>query len=133
MRRALLPLAAALLLALGSVSTVQAARPQGTIATPAAACRALVAFDAGGYTSFESCMATINADIAAYRFPANPDDPNSPLLNLSQNCRVLEQEFGVSYPYFFDEPEGWPFSEFTAMNHRQCQIAIYSYHRFVGL
>lgn len=142
MRRTILTMTAAALLALTLAGPVQASAPIQPIATPAAACQALVQFGAGGYASFRDCMAQINADISAYRFPANPEDPTSPLLNLSQNCAMLEQGFvdpstgelfQVTYPFFFAEPEGWPFPQFTGMNHRQCQIAIFTYHKLVGL
>lgn len=141
-RRTALALASALLLVGTLAGTAQAAKPIQPIATPAAACRALVQVGVAGYDSFADCMTTINADVAAYRFPANPADPSSPLLSLSQNCSMLEQGFvdpatgelfRVTYPFFFDEPDGWPFPEFTGMNHRQCQYAIFSYHKFVGL
>ena len=142
MRRIKLALAAATLLAISAAGAANAAAPIQPIATPAAACRALIEVGAGGYSSFQDCMAQINADVRDYRFPANPEDPSSPLLSLSQNCRMLEQGFvdpatgqlfQVTYPFFFAEPPGWPFPQFTGMNHRQCQIAIFSYHKFVGL
>ena len=68
-------------------------------------------------------MRHINADIRDYRFPANPEDPNSPLLTLSQNCAMLEagfpdpitgELFQVAYPFFFVEGPFWaPFPEFA--------------------
>ena len=143
MRRTILALTAAAALAVSVVGAASAAAPIKPIATPANACTALVQFDAGGYSSFKDCMRHINADVRAYRFPANPEDPNSPLLTLSQNCAMLEagftdpstgETFQVTYPFFFDEPPFWaPFPEFTGMNHRQCQIAIFTYHKLVGL
>ena len=142
MRRTILVLAAAAALALSVVGPASAAAPIKPIATPANACEALVQFGAGGYTSFQDCMLHINADIRDYRFPADPGDPNSPLLTLSQNCAMLEagfpdpitgELFQVTYPFFFGEPPDWPFPEFTGMNHRQCQIAIFTYHKLVGL
>jgi hypothetical protein len=141
-RRLTLILAAAAVLALGTASTASAAAPTKPIATPAQICRDLVQFGAGGYDSFQDCMRQINGDVRDYRFPANPEDPTSPLLSLSQNCAALEAgitdpvtgEFlQVTYPFYFAEPPGWPFPQYTGMNHRQCQLAIYAYHRFVGL
>lgn len=142
MRRTILVLAAAAAMALSVAAPASAAAPIQPIATPANACEALVEFGAGGYASFEDCMRHINADIRDYRFPANPADPNSPLLTLSQNCAMLEagfvdpstgETFQVTYPFYFAEPDPWPFPEFTGMNHRQCQIAIFTYHKLVGL
>lgn len=141
MRRLTLILAAAAILALGTASTASAAAPTKPIATPSQVCRDLVQFQAGGYTSFQDCMSQINEDIAAYRFPLDPSDPNSPLLSLSQNCAGLEAgvtdpvtgEFlQVTYPFYFAEPPGWPFPQYTGMNHQQCQNAIFAYHQFVG-
>jgi hypothetical protein len=142
-RRTLLSLAAALMLVVGTVGAAQAAEgPKRLLGNPSTACRVLVQYQAGGYTSFEDCMETINQDIAAYRFPANPEDPSSPLLSLSENCAMLEagftdpstgETFQVTYPFFFDEPPFWPFPELTAYNHRQCVVTIYTYHTLASL
>ena len=126
MKRFILGAAAALTLALPA--TAMAAPPDRTLATPNTACRTLVRYEAGGYTSFADCMRNLMRDIRDFRFPANPEDPSSPLLSLAENCAFLEQEFGVSYPFTFEEGPEWPFPVLTAQNSKQCEITIFTYH-----
>lgn len=145
MKRIMFITAAAILLAFASVGAVQAAKPTRILATPSMACSIMVQYHAGGYQSFGDCMGQVNEDIANYRFPDNPFDPNSPLLSLSQRCTQFEEGiydpqaggfFQITYPFFFGEggPEaGWPFPELTAQNHRQCGITLYTYHTLASL
>lgn len=139
MRRTLLPLAAALVLTLGSAGAASAAAPTRVLATPAQACRTLAAFHVGAYTSFETCMDTINADIAAYRFPS---DDGSTLLSLDQRCAEFEagltdpetgETLVITYPFTFEEGPQWPFPVLTANNHRQCEVTLYTYHALASL
>jgi len=144
-KRILLTTAATILLVFASVGVAQAAEPSRILATPSTACSILVEWHAGGYQSFGDCMAHINRDVANYRFPDNPEDPNSPLLSLSQRCSQFEEgiydpEAGglvqITYPFFFTEggaAAGWPFPELTAQNHRQCEITLYTYHTLVTI
>jgi hypothetical protein len=46
------------------------------------------------------------------------------------------QFFQISYPFFFDEggpAAGWPFPEFTAQNHVQCENTLFAYHTLVTI
>jgi hypothetical protein len=108
---------------------------------PANVCRALVQIRPDLYASFGECVGGLNRDIAAFRAPANPVDPSSPLISISEQCTLLEQGIfvpplgrfvQVTYPFFFEEPPGWPFPEYTAQNNRQCEITLFAYHMFVG-
>lgn len=121
MKRFLLGAAAALSLALPA--TAMAAPPDRTLATPNTACRALVEWEAGGYTGFADCMRKLMHDVRSYQFPANPEDPNSPLIGLAENCAALEagftdpetgELFQVTYPFTFAEGPDWPFPVLTA-------------------
>ncbi len=145
MKRTLVTLSAAMLLLFATVGVAQAAGPSKDIATPSRSCAILAQYGAGGYTSFADCMANINHDIRTYRFPADPEDPSSPIIGLDQRCADLEAGFydpvsgmtlAVTYPFFFDEggaAAGWPFPELTAHNHHQCEITLFTYHKLVGL
>jgi hypothetical protein len=144
-KRTLVILSAAALLLFASVGIAQAAGPKKDIGTPSRSCAILAEYHAGGYTSFQDCMRTINQDLAAYRFPADPTDPSSPLMNLDQRCTELENgvfdpqagmTISISYPFFFGEggpAAGWPFPELTGYNHHQCEIILFTYHKLVGL
>jgi hypothetical protein len=109
------------------------------LATPSAVCSTLVEWGAGGYTSFGNGMGRINKDVAAYRFP---DDETGELISLSERCTQFEEGvydpvamefFQISYPFFFKEPPGWPFPEFTAQNHVQCETTLFAYHTHVTI
>ena len=119
----------------GVAGSAEAAKPDRLLATPANACRALVEIRPDLYPDFGRCVGQLNRELREYRWPL---DPNT---SLSERCRQLEQgvfvpplqQFvTVTYPFFFGEPAGWPFPEFTAQNHKQCQITLLAYHRFVG-
>lgn len=137
----MLPITVAAIALAASTGTASAASPKRILATPAQACKTMVAYDAGGYAGYGDCMGRLNKDVAAYRFPA---DDGSGLLSLDQRCAQFEQgitdpESGevlrVTYPFFFTEggPQaGWPFPEFTAQNHRQCEITLFTYHTLAG-
>lgn len=140
MKRVLLPLAAALLLAFASVGTASAAPPVRETATPSNACAIMVQFKVGGYASFADCMRNLHADMAAYRFPS--DDPNGGLLTLSQRCSELEAGvfdpvenvvLKVTYPFVFTEFPGWPFPTLTGYNHQQCEYTLFTYHSLAVL
>ncbi len=133
MKRALLVAVATIALGVTS-GTAQAKKPDRTLATPSAVCRALVANHAGGYASFGKCMGRLNKDIKAFRFPA---DDGSGLISLSQRCTLFEQGqtdpetgefFKITYPFFFAEDPGWPFPQYTARNHKQCERTLFAYH-----
>jgi hypothetical protein len=137
MKRIALVATASIVLGLAA-GVASAGNPHRVLATPAEVCKTLIAFEAGGYASFGDCMAQLRGDVAALRFPADPTNPASPLIALDEHCTRLEQGLfdpilgeivQVTYPFFFDEPPGWPFPEFTAQNHNQCILAIYAYHR----
>jgi hypothetical protein len=143
-KRTLVTLSAAMLLLFATVGVGQAAGPKNDIATPSRACAILTEYDAGGYSSFADCMANINQDMMAYRFPADPSNPSSPLIGLDQRCTDLEVGFydpesgltlAVTYPFFFTEggAPGWPFPELWGYNHHQCEITLFTYHKLVGL
>ncbi len=116
--------------------TATAAKPgPGPIATPASVCRTLSAW--GAYSSFSSCMSTINQDVRSY---TNTDDAGN-VINLDQRCSQLEQGFtdptgqtfpGITYPFYFGEPDGFPLTQFTAANHHQCELTLYAYHFAFG-
>jgi hypothetical protein len=123
-----------------SLSTAATAKPDRLLATPANVCQALVDIRPDLYSSFGQCAGRLNRDVAAYRFPDNPEDPNSPLLSLSERCAQFEQgltdpetgeEFKLTYPFFF--VEGWELPEYWAQNRNQCENTLYAYHRFVGI
>jgi hypothetical protein len=112
-----------------------AAKPgPGPIATPASVCRVLA--DWGAYPSFTTCMARINQDVQSYM----SEDEQGNLINLDQRCTELEQgitdpsgEFlQVTYPFYFEEPPGFPLTQFTAVNHHQCELTLYAYHFAFG-
>ena len=140
MKRMLSITVAAIALA-ATATPASAASPKRTLATPAEACKTMVAFDAGGYAGFGECMGRLNKDVGAYRSLA---DDGSGLISLDQRCTQFEQGvtdpesgevFRLTYPFFFGEggPEaGWPFPEFTAQNHRQCEITLFTYHTLAG-
>lgn len=138
MKRILVTLSAAALLLFASVGAAQAAGPKKDIATPSRSCAILVQYGAGGYSSFRDCMANINRDVAALRFP---DDATGVLIGLDQRCTQLEDGlydpvahmfFAISYPFFFGEPPGFPIPQLTAHNHHQCEITLFTYHYFFG-
>jgi hypothetical protein len=103
-----------------------AAKPHRVLATPKAACQQLVAV--GTYPSFRNCMATINQDVASFRYF---DEEVGALLSLDERCAAFEATF-LTYPFYFDEGPDWPFTTFTARNHRQCMFALYTYHSLFG-
>lgn len=129
--------AAAVMAVVGSAQ----AKPDRLLATPANVCRDIVDIRPALYSSYGECVGNLNRDVAAFLFPANPADPNSPLISIDEQCKRLEegifvpplgQFITVTYPFFFEEPPGWPFPEYWAMNHGQCENTLYAYHRFVG-
>lgn len=142
MKRTLLAVTSALLLAFVATGAAQAATPSRTLATPSTACSIMVTYGVGGYSSFGNCMGNLNRDVEAYRFPDDPQDPNSATLSLSQRCTQFEEGIfdpaagglvQISYPFFFAEFPGWPFPELTAQNHRQCEITLFTYHTLASL
>jgi len=119
---------------IASVGTAHAA-PARLLATPANVCRDIVNIRTDLYSSYGECVGRLNRDVAAFR------DPTTPLITIDEQCTRLEeglfvpplgQFITVTYPFFFDEPAGWPFPEYWAMNHGQCENTLYAYHRFVG-
>jgi hypothetical protein len=123
--------AAAVMAAVGSAQ----AEPDRLLATPANVCRDIVDIRPGLYSSFGECVGSLNRDVATFVFP--PD----PLTSIDEQCTRLEQGLfvpplgqfvTVTYPFFFEEPPDWPFPEYWAMNHNQCENTLYAYHRFVG-
>lgn len=111
------------------------AKPGRLLATPANVCRDIVNIRPDLYSSYGECVGRLNRDVAAFR------DPTTPLISIDEQCTRLEeglfvpplgQFITVTYPFFFDEPPGWPFPEYWAMNHGQCENTLYAYHRFVG-
>ena len=141
MRRITLVAVAAMILTAG-LSATATATPDRLLATPANVCTALVEIRPDLYASFGGCVGRLNRDVAAYRFPDNPEDPNSRLLSLSERCMQFEEGvfdpevgefFSITYPFFFGEPAGWPFPEYWAQNRNQCENTLYAYHRFVGI
>ena len=141
MRKLMLVVAAATIALTAGLGTAQAAKPDRLLATPANVCRDIVNIRPDLYSSYGDCVGNLNRDVAAFRFPANPGDPNSPLISIDEQCTRLEegvfvpplgQFITVTYPFFFFEPPPWPFPEYWAMNHGQCENTLYAYHRFVG-
>lgn len=123
MKRLLVTLVAATAL-LASAVAANAAKPgPGPIATPASACGALLSYGYGGFASFGDCMTDFNALLQAYR----SEGDTGATINLDQRCAELEAG-GISYPFFFEEFPGFPFTEFTAVNHHQCMVTLFAYH-----
>ena len=119
------------------IGTAQAT-PDRHLATPANVCRDLLDFRPDLYSSYGECVGRLNKDVAVFRAP-NPG--GGPLISIDQRCTELEagifvppvQQFiQVTYPFFFFEPDPWPFPEYWAQNHNQCENTLYAYHRFVG-
>ena len=140
-KRVLVALAAATTLT-AAIGASGAAGGDRLLATPPNVCSALVQIRPDLYASFGECVGRLNRDVAAYRFPENPEDPSSPLLSLDERCTQFEdgifdpmlgEFFQIEYPFFFVEPEGWPFPEYWAQNRQQCMNTLYAYHRFVGI
>jgi hypothetical protein len=126
-------LAGAALAAVIGVGSAGAANPHRTLATPAAACRALEEFGANPYSSYGQCLANLKRDVAAYQFP----DEQGELITLDERCTQFEEgvtdpetgeTFQITYPFTFEEGPEWPFPVLTAQNHGQCEIALYTYH-----
>jgi hypothetical protein len=122
---------------IAGVGTAQAT-PDRLLATPANVCRDIVDIRPDLYSSYGECVGNLNRDVAAFRFPASP---GGPLISIDEQCTRLEAglfvpplgEFiTVTYPFFFAEPEPWPFPEYWAMNHVECENTLYAYHVFVG-
>jgi hypothetical protein len=140
MKRLLVATLAFTALLVGAVAANAAKPGPGPIATPASVCRALADWPFDQYATFEDCLTTINADVLAYRFP---NDEGTALISLDQRCAQFEQGltdpetgefFQLTYPFFFGEGEGFPFTQFTAVNHHQCMLTLYAYHAaFVAL
>lgn len=132
-RHVLVPLAAALALALGAPSAAGAAKPpkpdQPLYATPSTACTILVQYGAGGYTSPRDCMANLRGDLQAFRYPSDADP--EVLLTLWQRCAEFESQF-LTYPFVFSEDEPgappWPFPTLSAHNRQQCAVTLFTYH-----
>jgi hypothetical protein len=119
------------------IGTAQA-KPDRLLATPANVCRALVDIRPDLYSSYGECVGRLNKDVAAFRAP---NAPGGPPISIDERCTELEagvfgpplgQVIQVTYPFFFEEPPGWPFPEYWAQNHNQCENTLYAYHRFVG-
>lgn len=127
MRRTIVMLVALTALLAGAV-TANAAKPgPGPIATPAAACEALVSYGFGGFASFGDCMSQFNGLMQAY----TSEGDSGEIINLDQRCTELESapgEEAVTYPFFFVEFPGFPFVEFTGVNHHQCMVTLFAYH-----
>lgn len=138
MRKVLVSLVAAL--ALTAAFTATAGAGDRVTPNPATACKALTAIHAGGYTSFSNCVTSIWSDVAAYRFPSD-ENPNV-LIGLDQRCTQFENgvtdpdtgmTFKFTYPgMYLGEGPDWPFVTFTVNTHKQCMLAIYTYHALVG-
>ena len=132
MKRLALLVALVATMALGAAGTAGAA-PKRTLATPSNVCGALVKFGAGDYGTFGNCMRHLNGDVAAFRYPAT-EDPNSPLISLAENCKMLEQMIpGFAYPFTFEEGPEWPFPVYTAQNRKQCERTLFAYHTLASL
>ena len=141
MKRVMLSVAAAGLLAFALVGPVAAGgNPHRILATPSTACRIMVQYQVGGYTSFDDCMGNLHGDMAAYRFPDDADPTK--LLTLSERCTQLEQGvydemagglLQISYPFYFEEFPGWPFPTLTGQNHQQCITTLFTYHNLASL
>jgi hypothetical protein len=99
------------------------------LANPANVCKTLVRYGAGDYASFGHCMGRINRDVRRFRFF---DEEVGAVLSLDQRCTEFESQF-LTYPFYFDEGPEWPFTTFTARNHRQCMFTLYAYHTLASL
>jgi hypothetical protein len=119
--------AAAALLA--SVAVAASADSGRVLANPANACRELIEWNVGGYESFGDCKGRIHQDVADFRFF---DDEAGGLIGLSERCTAFENQF-LTYPFYFDEGPEWPFTTFTAQNHQQCMVTLYTYHTLASL
>jgi hypothetical protein len=116
--------------ALAASFAVAASADSGRVlANPANACKTLVEFGAGGYSSFGDCMGRIHQDVTSFRFF---DDETGQVLSLDQRCSEFESQF-LTYPFYFDEGPDWPFTTFTAQNHQQCMFTLYAYHTLASL
>ncbi len=138
MKRLFIAAIAAATVATG-ITAVAGATPDRLLATPANVCRDIVEIRSDLYSSFGQCMARLNKDVAAFRWPAA--GPGSPLISIEERCIQLEagtfvpplgQVVQVSYPFYFEEPVTWAFPEYWAQNRNQCENTLYAYHAFTG-